>query len=252
MSKRDPNATDPTLGSFAPADNPPVAFCNDDWAWFVERCDGLGIFDPSPFRATCEALYGHLIGVNRWLNLTTVVDPRGWLKLHLLDSLSLLGDPRLDHLSSSAPCVDLGSGGGYPGLPLATWYNDVPWVLVDARRKKAEFLAAACTLTGNPRATSRHARGALVKGKEHDLWRKCQLVTSRAMGQGDLVLREAADLVRPHGHVIIYKGPAYVGDERAATVAAAEELGYRLVTEHRFVLEPGDPERLIIVYCRER
>jgi 16S rRNA G527 N7-methylase RsmG len=92
----------------------------------------------------------------------------------------------------------------------------------------------------------------LVRGKETDLWRKCQLVTSRAMGQGDLVLREAADLVRPHGHVVIYKGPSFAGEEKDKTMLAADELGYRLVTEHRVVLEAGDPERVIVVFCRER
>src|SRR5690606_20400316 len=118
-------------------------------------------------------------------------------------------------------------GGGYPGLPLATWFPRVPWILVDARRKKADFLAAACTLTGNAGAGGRHARGGLVRGKETDLWRKCQLVTCRAMGQGDLVLREAADLVRPHGYVALYKGPAFAGEERERTLAAGEKLGYR-------------------------
>ena len=252
MSKRDITDESPGAGSVDPKLHPPIAFGEEDWAWFVERCAALQIPDPAPQRARCEALYGHLVGVNRWLNLTTVTDPRGWLKVHLLDSLSLIGDPRLDHLADGAPCVDLGSGGGYPGLPLATWFPRVPWILVDARRKKAEFLAAACALTGNPKAGARHARGALIRGKETDLWRRCQLVTCRAMGQGDVVLREAADLVRPHGFVALYKGPGYVGEESDRTLVVAEELGYRRITERKVVLEENDPVRTIIIFNRER
>lgn len=253
MPKRD--AQDPddrTLGSLAPADNPPQRLPDADWEWFVARCAALGIPLPDGRRTILESLYGHLVGVNRWLNLTTITDPRGFLKLHVLDSLVLEPDPRLKHLSEGSPCVDLGSGGGYPGLPLATWHPGVPWVLIDARRKKAEFLQAACGLTGNVRAAGRHLRGGEVAGRATDLWRKCQLVTCRAMGQADLVLAEAADLVRPHGHVAIYKGPAFAGDERTRAMAKADELGYRLIAERATVLEDGDPERVIAVFQRLR
>lgn len=252
MPKRDPTSDDPTLGSLDPADNPPIAFSDEDWGWLCANVSDLGLPAADAFRDRCEALYGHLVGVNRWLNLTTVADPRGWLKQHLLDSLTLLGDPRLQRLAEGTPCVDLGSGGGYPGLPLATWLPTIPWVLIDARKKKVDFLNAACPLTGNPHASARHVRGSQIRGQHHDLWRKCQVVTCRAMGQGDLVLEEAADLVRPHGHVVMSKGPSYVGEERDRTLAAAEKLGYRLVTERGLVLDEGEGERIIAVFCRER
>ena len=253
MPKRADQPTDDvTYGSLAPADNPAKAFPDDDWAWFVDGCEGLAIPDANQHRAVLEALYGHLLGVNRWLNLTTIIAPREYLKLHILDSLALLGDTRLKHLASGSPCVDLGSGGGYPGLPLAAWMPTVPWVLIDARKKKAEFLSAACTLTGNPQATARHLRGGEVSNRVPDLWRKCQLVTCRAMGQTADVLAEAADMVRPHGHVVIYKGPAFAGDERTAAEAAAKKLGYHLAGERGVVLAEGDPERVMLIYQRDR
>lgn len=253
MPKRaDQPTDDPTLGSFAPADNPPKPFPDEDWAWFVAGCDSLGIPDAPARRGILEALYGHLLGVNRWLNLTTITAPRDYLKLHILDSLALLGDSRLKHLAAGSPCVDLGSGGGYPGLPLAAWTPGVPWVLIDARRKKADFLAVATTLTGNTAASARHLRGGEVSNRVHDLWRRCQLVTCRAMGQTADVLAEAADLVRPNGHVVVYKGPAFAGDERSAAEAAAKSLGYRLIAERGVILDEGDPERVMLVYQRDR
>ena len=140
MTKRaDQPSDDPALGSADPALHPPRAFPDEDWRWFLARCAALGIEQAAGRRSVLEALYGHLVGVNRWLNLTTLVAPRDYLKLHLLDSLALEGDARLRHLSEGSPCVDLGSGGGYPGLPLAVWHATVPWVMVDARQKKVEF-----------------------------------------------------------------------------------------------------------------
>jgi 16S rRNA (guanine527-N7)-methyltransferase len=253
MTKRsDQPSDDPAMGSVDPALHPPRAFPDEDWTWFIARCAELGIDHASARRAVLEALYGHLAGVNRWLNLTTIVDPRGYLKLHLLDSLALEGDPRLRHLSEGAPCVDLGSGGGYPGLPLAVWHPSVPWIMVDARQKKVEFLAAACTLTGNVRARALHLRGAEAHAKAVELRRSCQLVTCRAMGRAAAVLEEAADLLHKSGHLVLYKGPAFAGAERDEALRACDRLGYRLVNQRQLVLEEGDPGRVMAIFQRLR
>jgi 16S rRNA (guanine527-N7)-methyltransferase len=253
MSKRElQRADDPAMGSVEPALHPPIAFGDEHWRWFSVRCRELGIPDADARRTQMEALYGHLVGVNRWLNLTTIIEPRDYLKLHVLDSLALVGDTRLRHLSKGAACVDLGSGGGYPGLPLATWLANMPWVMVDARLKKVEFLSAACTLTGNAQARALHMRGSEAAIKASGLRRSCQLVTCRAMGQASLILEEAADLLEKSGHLVIYKGPAFAGDERQAALAACTGLGYRFVSERRVVLEDGDPERVMVVFERNR
>jgi 16S rRNA (guanine527-N7)-methyltransferase len=247
--RADQPSDDPTLGSVDPAQNPPKPFPDDDWAWFVARCAALGVAEPEAKRTPLQAIYGHLVGVNRWLNLTKLVAPREYLKQHVLDSLALEGDARARHLSEGSPCVDLGSGGGYPGLPLALWHPTIPWVLADARRKKAEFLAAAAPLAG-PRVAAKHLRGGEVARGAPELRRRCQLVVCRAMGQAAEVLAEAADLLHKSGHLAIYKGPAFAGEERDHALAAAGRLGYRFVSDRRVVLEDGDPERLIVIYQR--
>lgn len=240
------------MGSVDPAHHPPIAFADETWRWFLDRCTALAILDAGPRRGVLEALYGHLVGVNRWLNLTTIVEPRDYLKLHVLDSLALVGDPRLRHLSEGAPCVDLGSGGGYPGLPLAIWHPQVPWVLIDTRMKKVEFLSAACRLSGNPRARALHLRGSEARIKADDLRRSCQLVTCRAMGQAEDVLEEAADLLEKSGHLVIFKGPAFAGEERQTALSACERLGYRFISERLVTLEHGDPERAMVIFQRIR
>jgi 16S rRNA (guanine527-N7)-methyltransferase len=257
VARRDAQAADdPAMGSVDPALHPPIAFPDPDWAWFAERCAALAIAEASARRGALQALYGHLVGVNRWLNLTTITAPREFLKLHVLDSLTALADPRFKRLSEGAPCVDLGSGGGYPGLPLALWTPRIPWVLADSRKKKAEFLAAAAALLGavsEARAvTARHLRGGEAARAAPDLRRRCQLVVSRAMGPAAEVLREAADLVRPNGHLLVFKGPAFAGDEKAEAMAAADELGYRFVAERRSRLDETDPERVLVVFERVR
>ncbi|MEK7413402.1 MAG: RsmG family class I SAM-dependent methyltransferase [Planctomycetota bacterium] len=250
MPSRDATADVHGAGSVDPADHPPIALPDDAWADFSARCIALGIPNPTAKRATLEALYGHLVGVNAWLNLTTVIEPAAWLKLHVLDSLIALTEPRLKHLADGAPCVDLGSGGGYPGLPLALFVpTSVPWVLADARQKKALFLAAAGRLVG-PNVSGRHLRGGDVAHAAPELHRRCQLVVNRAMGPAAEILAESAPLLRPHGHLVIWKGLAFAGKERDEAAAKAPKLGFRVVGIRRLQLLEGDPERLLVTYER--
>ena len=83
-----------------------------------------------------------------------------------------------------------------------------------------------------------------------DLRRRCQLVVCRAMGQASEILAECADLLHKSGHCVIYKGPAFAGDERDTAQTTASKLGYRYVSERRVVLEEGDPERVMAIYQR--
>jgi len=239
----------PHAGDMDPAVYPPVAFADADWHWFRDLAEPFGIPDPDTYRGVVEHLYGHLLGVNAWCNLTRITAPRDYLKLHLLDSLSLWPDRRRRHLSQGAPCVDLGSGGGYPGLPLSLWQPEVPWVLVDSRRRKVDFLNAAAGIVGS-RVEARHFRGREVAKAAQDLRSRCQLVVSRAAGAVDKLLPEVAGMVAKGGSVVIYKGPNYRQEEHDAAMALTRRLKLRFVTVNAVSLEPGDPERLFVVFER--
>ena len=81
----------PGAGSVDPADHPPIAFADESWAYFSERLQALNIplSADEALRQGLEAVYGHLKGVNAWLNLTRVEDDKGFLQRHVLDSLML-------------------------------------------------------------------------------------------------------------------------------------------------------------------
>eukprot|EP00698_Gefionella_okellyi_P000224 TRINITY_DN1018_c0_g2_i4.p2 TRINITY_DN1018_c0_g2~~TRINITY_DN1018_c0_g2_i4.p2 ORF type:complete len:251 (+),score=51.20 TRINITY_DN1018_c0_g2_i4:1537-2289(+) len=239
---------DPSLGLLKPGDQPKLELSDEDWGWFCQKCTQLHIPVDDSKRGVVTAIFQHLAGVNRWLNLTCITTPREYLKLHFLDSLTLLGDPDMPKIEAGVPCVDIGSGGGYPGLPLAAWLSQAPWTLVDARKKKCDFLAAACTVTGNKAAGSLHMRGSEAPTKAGHLVKRCQMVTCRAMAQSAEVLKESAAFLRPGGYAMLYKGPAFAGDEKQTALAACGRLGYKFIREFRMTLEEGDPERVIAVF----
>ena len=237
-------------GSLKAADHPPISFPEADWQFVCERAAALGLPELAPHRLAFEALYGHLVGVNNWLNLTRITEPREFLVRHLLDSWTALGDPRLQHLSEGAPCVDLGSGGGYPGLPLALATPRVPWVLVDSRQRKVNFLAEAAGLV-DARASAACFRGREAKRAAPQLYRRCQLVVSRAAAAVDKLLIECVELLAHKGHLIAFQGPGYdeAAHERALNVA--EQKGYRFVTITGLQLLPEAPERMLITFQRD-
>ncbi len=102
-----------------------------------------------------EKLLNHLMLLEKWnrrLNLTAIVAPREMVIQHLLDSLSVL-----PHLGSG-PVLDIGTGGGFPGLPIAVLLPNVEVCLLDARGKRVEFLRYAIGAVKVTNATAVHSR----------------------------------------------------------------------------------------------
>ena len=108
--------------------------------------DALGLGDlPAPIRTGLVDHLRLLLAWNQSINLTAIRDPAMAVREHILDSLTALPILRgrgLDGL------LDLGSGGGYPGLPLALALPARRTLLVESVGKKAAFLAAAASLAG--------------------------------------------------------------------------------------------------------
>jgi 16S rRNA (guanine527-N7)-methyltransferase len=241
----------PQAGNFDPAAYPADPIPEDDWRWLCARCAELGIPDPSAQRAVFDALHAHLVGVNAWMNLTRITSARDYCERHLLDSLSCLLAPVFAGLEPGVACLDLGSGGGYPGLPLMTLLPELPWVLVDSRRRKVDFLSQALRLTPCRLAEARHFRAAESAAVAPDLHGSCQLVVARAVGQAELLIREAAGLLESGGCLLLLKGPSYLGEEheRALAAAAAMRLRYEQTTE--IALVAGEAPRLLLVYRKQ-
>ncbi len=237
-----------SAGNFAADAYPLQCFTDEDWDYFKSCADALRV--PGFERETAEVLYSHLSGVNEWLNLTRLKSPRDFLMQHLLDSLTALRLSELQDLDPDMPCVDLGAGGGYPGLPLATMTH-APWVLVDSRGKKVRFLEEACKLTGNDGCEARQFRGREAPVMAPDLLLSCQLAVSRAAGQGALILEECAPVLAADAHLVLYKGPSYEEKEHDAALKAAKQFHYRFNRIERLKLYEEDHERLLVVFTRK-
>jgi 16S rRNA (guanine527-N7)-methyltransferase len=242
-----PRPIDPEL--LAPARYPATPFPEEDWDWFVTACADFEIDVSDDKRPILEQLYSHLVGVNEWLNLTRLTGVRDYLKFHVLDSLTAL-ETVAEMTNPGDICLDLGSGGGYPGLPLAIWLPDRRWRLVDSRQKKVAFIASALPLTGCRNAHARAFRGREAAGSQVDLAGKCQMVLARAVGRADSLLPDLQALLKVGGFALLLKGPRFEADERDDLVAAGPEFGFEMVCEQTVTLDPEDPERYLVLLSR--
>lgn len=141
---------------------------------------------------------------NRVHNLTAVREPEQMVALHVLDSLSLL-----PHLGSAKRIVDVGTGPGFPGIPIAIARPGVHVTLLDSSHKKCAFLEQA-------RTELRLANVTVVcdRVESHRPETGYDLVVSRAFAELSDFVTQAKHLVAPGGRFIAMKG-VYPFDEIA-------------------------------------
>jgi 16S rRNA (guanine527-N7)-methyltransferase len=114
----------------------------------------------------------------------------------------------LGELPSGARLIDLGSGGGLPGLVLADAYPDCSIVLVDRRQKRTDFLARAASRLGHGNVDVRCADAARVAASvEQGHEQPFDAVTARGFGPPEVTLRLARRLVADGGRIVISEPP---------------------------------------------
>lgn len=213
------------------------------------------------------AIDAHVRLLQAWgqhVNLTAIREPTAVVRLHVLDSLSAVAPVR-ERLGTVGSVVDIGSGGGYPGLPLGLALGARCISLVDSVGRKARFLevagAAARAASGEdpPVIEALPMRAeALASDDDRETW---DVATLRAVGS----VRECAELglplVRIGGLVVCWKRQGVADDEAqlqddvAAEVEAARAFVGQLGGGPPEVVEagvPGAPHHRLVLIAKER
>ncbi|HET6744816.1 MAG TPA: 16S rRNA (guanine(527)-N(7))-methyltransferase RsmG [Candidatus Limnocylindria bacterium] len=164
---------------------------------------------PDDFAARAEAYAALLLHANQRLNLTRVTEPYEVARLHILDAVAAIG--LVDETGAQA-AVDLGSGGGVPGIPLAIARPEVRWLLVDSVGKKVAVLQEFIDELGlaNVSVISERAE-TLGQSSEHR--ERYDLVAARACAALPVLAELALPLLSVGGTLIAWKGP--LADEDA-------------------------------------
>ncbi|MFN0007587.1 MAG: 16S rRNA (guanine(527)-N(7))-methyltransferase RsmG [Planctomycetota bacterium] len=179
-----------------------------------------------------------VLETNREVNLTAIVDPREMAAKHYLDSWRVTRQVSLFGRS----VLDLGSGAGFPGLPVAMADADTRVTLIDSVQKRTDFLTRCVETLG-----VKNASVVRDRAEDHLARQSYDVVMIRAVSS----VRENVRLLRKvrHSHkdLVMLKGPSW-GREVRAGEREAERLGFRLDTvwEHKLPGEMG--ARAILVY----
>lgn len=168
-----------------------------------------------------------LLARNQHVNLTRIVDPTEVERRHLLDSLTC-ALPVLKALQGGArwSCIDIGSGGGLPGLPLAVVFPQLQMTLLESVGKKAAFLREAVAELGLTSVTviSVRAEDAARDATVRDSF---DLAVARALAPLDVALELCLPFVKPGGLLVLPRG-SDLEAQLSAGEGAAEELAARL------------------------
>ena len=181
-----------------------------------------------------------LVAWNEKMNLTGITDPDGILEKHFIDSIEPL---RFVEIPRNARVIDVGTGAGFPGLPLLIARPDLDLTLADSLHKRLVFLKDVlhgCGLV----AERVHARAEIL-GKDPDYREQYDIATARAVAPLPVLCEYCLPLVKVGGSFLAMKG-ASGEEELAAARGAIKKLGGAYKETRTLHLPGGDTRTLIL------
>lgn len=209
--------------------------------------NGLAPFALSITREQAEQFQDYmnlLLEWNQKINLTAITEEKEIIVKHFVDSLTVSPFLREQEGHSLA---DVGTGAGFPGIPLAIIRPDLSITLVDSLNKRILFLETVCHQLGLQSVRPVHGRaedvGVDPKYREQFDW-----VTARAVAPMPVLLEYCLPLVRPGGRFLAMKG----GKKEEDGSRAADVLGGKLSSVEVFLLRSPDESYERQIFCFDK
>ncbi len=184
---------------------------------------------------------------NQKLNLTSTKDRHELEVKHVQDSLALL---EIFELEEGQRVLDLGSGGGFPGIPLAIMAPETEFVLVDSTEKKMRAVQAIANELGLSNVQT--VVGRAEELAHQPLYReRFGLVVSRAVAALPTLLEFAAGFVCVHGVFVAYKSGDYEA-ELEQSAHAIKTLGFSFEGPIEYELSDGMGSRSFLIFSKTK
>ncbi len=182
-----------------------------------------------------------LVEQNKTMNLTAITDPDGIAVKHFADSISVMS---AYDFKPNTRVLDVGTGAGFPGIPLLIMNPDIDLTMLDSTAKKLKYVDATVNSLGLI-ATVLHTR-AEEAGQSREYREKFDVVCSRAVAALNVLCEYCLPFVKQGGVFIAMKG-AKAQEEIADARSAIKTLGGQIIDEKSFTLSDGGERTLVII-----
>lgn len=181
-----------------------------------------------------------LVEWNEKVNLTAITEHDDIILKHFVDSLTIE-----KYINNGASVIDVGTGAGFPGIPLKIYNESLDVTLLDSLNKRINFLNEVIKELDLEKIKTIHLR-AEDGGKDEMLREKFDVATSRAVANLSTLSEYLLPFVKVGGEAICMKGPN-VEDELKDAKKAIKILGGEVEKNEKIVLPNSDIERNIII-----
>ena len=214
---------------------------NYDTSQFEKDLESLGIQLSDKQMEQFLLYYEMLVEQNKVMNLTAITDYEEVLKKHFIDSLSLV---KAYDLSKNIFLIDVGTGAGFPGVPLKIAFPNLRVTLLDSLNKRIYFLNTVIEKLGLSGIEGIHGRAEDFA--KHTMREKYDLCVSRAVANLSTLSEYCLPFVKVGGQFISYKSEK-ITEEKAAAENAVRLLGGKVVNQVAFTLPDSDIYRNLFV-----
>ena len=189
-----------------------------------------------------EIFYNMLLETNKTMNLTAITEMHEVVLKHFIDSVALLNYIEL----SNKTVIDVGTGAGFPGIPLAILFPNTKFVLMDSLQKRLKFIDSVVDACDMKNVSTIHGRAEDL-GHDVNYREKFDICVSRAVAALPVLLELCSPFVKVNGLFVSYKSEL-LKEELQQSEKALSILRCELMKQYDYTIPDSDFYRVYAVF----
>lgn len=222
----------------------------DGLSLFKNGLDELGISLSDIQIQQFIRFYEMLVEKNKVMNLTAITEFEEVIVKHFLDSLAVVKVVSKDTLKGDVKIIDIGTGAGFPGIPLKIAFPDIKITLLDSLNKRINFLREVCDELGFENVEFIHGRSEDF-GKDPQYREKYSVCVSRAVANLATLSELCIPFVEQGGCFVSYKA-GDCGEEIKESARAVDKMGGKVEVMEEYTVPTSDLNRVLLKIKKEK